>query len=269
MAERLIEAFKGGNLAAPLANVYMSRKDFGEALPMYGWSVRNQVYCLLGGCEDARGFQQWKKVGRQVTKGEKAAAYIMFPFTRTFETPNKEGEGLEDEPMRILYKWTPVFDAAQTEGDELPPVPARDFVAALPLLDVATAWKLPVAAGRGEAGAASGSYYHNGSGEGVKIILRVKNLSTWLHELMHAADNKLGNLVERGQKWRSETVAEFGGCVLANLIGEPEAADMGGCWQYVSAYADAAGIEPLTAINDVLDRTLAAIDLIMATAETA
>ena len=51
------------------------------------------------------------------------------------------------------------------------------------------------------------------------IAVGVKNLATWAHELIHAADDRLGNLTERGQHWRSETVAELGGAILLEALG--------------------------------------------------
>ena len=87
-----------------------------------------------------------------------------------------------------------------------------------------------------------------------------------MHELVHAADDRLGQLTERGQHWRSETVAELGGAVLLECLGQPVEADLGGCWEYVSAYARDAGLEPITACNRVLTRTCDAVALILDTA---
>ena len=98
--------------------------------------------------------------------------------------------------------------------------------------------------------------------------LGVENLSTWAHELVHAADDRLGQLKERGQHWRSETVAELGGAVLLEVLGYETDSDRGGCWEYVTAYATDAGIEPVTACQRVLKRMCEAVALILDTAET-
>ena len=45
---------------------------------------------------------------------------------------------------------------------------------------------------------------------GASIALGVENLSTWAHEFIHAADDRLGHLTENGQHWRAEAVAELG-----------------------------------------------------------
>ena len=85
--------------------------------------------------------------------------------------------------------------------------------------------------------------------------------------MCHAADDRLGNLTERGQHWRSETVAELGGAILREMLGQDTASDRGGCWEYVKHYADARGIEPIAACQKVLKRTCDAVALILDTAE--
>jgi hypothetical protein len=102
---------------------------------------------------------------------------------------------------------------------------------------------------------------------GEAIEIGVKNLSTWTHELVHAADDKNGKLKERGQHWRSETVAELGGAVLLEILGFNHDADLGGCFGYIRHYAQKEKIGVTEACIRVLDRTCAAVALILDTAE--
>ena len=132
----------------------------------------------------------------------------------------------------------------------------------LPLIDVARRWGLSVEAYSGQPRGSHGKYRWRQA-----IALGVENLSTWAHELLHAADDRLGNLTERGQHWRSETVAELGGAVLLTTLGIKQEADVGGCWEYVSAYAKDAQIEPVTACQRVLKRICDAVALVLDTAE--
>lgn len=90
-----------------------------------------------------------------------------------------------------------------------------------------------------------------------------KNLSTWAHELFHAADNRLGNLTEKGQHWRSETVAELGGAILLECLGYSTESNLGGCWDYVAHYAEDAGLQSIQACMNVLKRTCDAVELIL------
>ena len=77
------------------------------------------------------------------------------------------------------------------------------------------------------------------------------------------ADHRLGTLKERGQHWRSETVAELGGAILLSCMGFEKDIDPGGCWEYVNAYATDAKLEPITACQRVLKRTCDAVALIL------
>ena len=60
-----------------------------------------------------------------------------------------------------------------------------------------------------------------------------------------------------------ECVAELGAATLLCILGNELEADLGGCWQYVSAYARDAEIEPMAACNRVLKRTCDAVALIL------
>jgi hypothetical protein len=137
-----------------------------------------------------------------------------------------------------------------------------NWLDSLPLIEVARNWGLNVDAYNGSEHAAKGKYARNHA-----IALGVKNLGTWAHELMHAADDRLGNLKEKGQHWRSETVAELGGAILLEALGYAADSDRGGCYEYIQAYAIEAGLEPIQACMDVLKRTCDAVNLVLNKAE--
>lgn len=257
-AQRILLAFERGNLPKALAPVFINRTD---NVPCRAWSWSNQLLAALCGYDDARGFRQWQQVGRTVKKGEKGFA-IMVPMLGSRETTNAAGEAEKAKFLRG-FSYTVVFGYEQTEGAELPGnAENQAFIDGLPLIDVARAWGLKVETYTGKEGRAQGYYRH-----GQAIAMGVENLSTWTHELIHAADDRLGELKEKGQHWRSETVAELGGAILLEMLGLDEAADRGGCWSYVRAYADAAGIEPITACTRCLKRTCEAVMLVLKTAD--
>jgi len=54
---------------------------------------------------------------------------------------------------------------------------------------------------------------------GQAIALAVENLATWAHELVHAADDRRGEL-QKGADIDREIVAEFGGAVLLRCLGD-------------------------------------------------
>ncbi|MBN2476314.1 MAG: IS21 family transposase [Pirellulales bacterium] len=256
-ARAILEAFRCGSVPKAMAPVFIRRKD---NVPCRSWS--NQMIAALFCGGDARGYRQWQEVGRQVKKGEKAA-HILVPLVgKRSETDAESGQTQE---QTFLYGFTsaPVFGLHQTEGAPLPP-PDPEVMAwleNLPLVEVARSWGLSIDAYNGRPGAPLGKYRGRQG-----IALGVENLATWAHEMCHAAGDRLGNLTERGQHWRSETVAELGGAILLEILGHETHSDRGGCFEYVKAYADAVGIEPMAACQRVLNRTCDAVALILGTA---
>jgi hypothetical protein len=256
-AQDILEAFKSPNgLPKPLARIFVRRRDH---VPCNAWSWRNRLIVALHGYSDARTFRQWQQVGRHVQKNEKAFR-ILQPVTK------KTVDEKTGEERRIVYgfRGLAVFGLEQTEGD---PVRSGDpaiesWIASLPLLEVAQSWGLSVEAFNGTTYSCLGRYTW---GQG--IALGVKNLATWTHELVHAADQRNGNLRELGQHWRSETVAELGGAVLLQVIGLEHDSDLGGCWDYFRWYAEKQEIEVLDACGKVLKRVCEAVALILDTAE--
>ena len=70
------------------------------------------------------GFNAWRRLGRNVRKGEKAI-WILAPVTRKVETERTNDAG-EPETVAhrspVAFKPAAVFDISQTDGDELPTV---------------------------------------------------------------------------------------------------------------------------------------------------
>jgi len=69
VAEQIIKQFESGDLPKALAQVFVNRSD---NIPSSAWSWRNQFITAIHGTSDARGFKQWQKAGRKVSKGSKA-----------------------------------------------------------------------------------------------------------------------------------------------------------------------------------------------------
>jgi hypothetical protein len=256
-AQKILRAFEDTNsLPKPLAQVFIRRKDSRHCRK---WSWGNQLLVILNGFTDARGFRQWEQVGRKVKKGERAF-FILGPVTKNV----RNQETGEEKVIVVGYKSIPVFGLQQTEGKSLPSgdPDLEKWIQSLPLLAVAKRWRLAVGTFDGEGMDILGRYLN---GEAIEV--GVKNWSTWCHELVHAADDRNGSLKEKGQHWRSETVAELGGAVLLEILGFKREADLGGCWSYIQSYAQKEQIGVVEACMTVLDRTCAAVGLILDTAE--
>ena len=260
VAESILLTFKEGNLPRALAPVFIRRKD---GVPCRQWSWSNQLVCILNGTHDARGFRQWHEAGRYVARGG-SGFRILAPCLREekFVDPKTKVESRRS----VLYGFQTanVFAVEATDGKELPERNKEldNWISTLPLIEVAAFWGLKVDAYDGAPKGPKGKYCR-----GKQIALGVKNLSTWAHEIMHAADDRLGHLEEKGQHWRSETVAEFGSAVLLEALGLRKDSDTGGSWEYVKSYADKAKMEPAQACMEVLKRTCEAVALLLEEAE--
>lgn len=143
----------------------------------------------------------------------------------------------------------------------------QQFLQNLPLREVAESWGLKVSAFSAKWGNAQGKYWRSIFNDTKGIGIGVENLATWCHELVHSADDKLGTLVERGQHYRSETVAELGGAILLRVMGYDRDADIGGAWDYIQHYCKSAKTDPLRACIDVLKRVGESVSLILETAD--
>jgi len=268
-ARSILAAFQSGNLPAALAPIFIRRTD---DCPCRKWSWGNQLIAALHGTSDARGFGQWLNVQRAPRKGSKAF-HILAPVMKKIETTDASGRKVE-RLFPVAFKTTPVFRVEDTDGEALPvDTHTREFIDALPFLSVAKEWKIDVASYSGRAGSALGKYCVRKPLPGLNlpteraIALGVENLATWAHELIHAADDQLGHLVEKGQALHSETVAEFGASILLECAGLQADSDLGGAYLYIQSYARAENKEPIAVALQVLNRTCEAVALVLDTAE--
>lgn len=262
VAQTIVDAFQKGNLPQALAPMFIKRRD---SLPSAKWSWANQFIAIIHGCSDARAFGQWINVKRCVKKGEKVRCHILAPCTKK-RTVNDPVTGKSEDRLFIYgFRTVPVFDIVQTDGEPLPdPLDqkTRDYFNNLPLKEVAESWGLTINSADGGKKRPKGWYEFKSN-----ITLCVTNVDTWCHELVHAADDKLGNLKERGQHWRSEIVAELGSAIVLTILGAEIEADLGGCWDYIKHYARDAELDPISACMQMLKRTCDAVNLIFTTAE--
>jgi hypothetical protein len=258
-ANTILEAFQHPEeLPKAIAPIFIHRNS---DTPCRKWSWNNQLLTALAGTHDARGYRQWQQADRHVKKGAKAFT-IFAPCTKKI----KEA-GAEDRVICFGFRAISVFRIEDTEGADIPSGdPTLDqWIAELPLRDVAESWDISVNTYNGEEGQAHGRFSR--LGETAAIALGVQNVEVFLHELMHAADYRLGNAVEKGQHWRKEIVAEFGSAILAECLGL-ECSNLGGAYSYIESYARAAEKTPQAACMECLDRICQAVTLVLDAAES-
>ncbi len=263
VGERIVEAFRNPEqLPKALAPVFIHRKD---DKPCSRWSWHNQLVVALCGTVDARGFRQWNHVNRKVKKGAKAL-WILAPCVKRISEKDDAGE---DRARQVVYGFrsVPVFALEDTEGDPLPETDDRydSWARELPLMEVAEAWGINVGTFSYGGGNPLGYYRYAASGNQA-VMLGVENLSTWAHELVHAADHRVTNL--KGEKWHKEIVAELGGAILLECLGMTYDADLGGAFDYIERYAEEARKDTVKACIDVLDRVCNCVKLILDTADS-
>ena len=260
-AQRIVDVFKTPEtLPKALAPIFIHRDD--DNVPCRKWSFHNQLLVALAGTSDARGIHQWNSVGRKLKAGCKAI-WILGPCIKVIKEADEEGQ---ETKRNLLYgfKGIPVFALEDTEGKPLPGNEHyNEWIQNLPLLGVAQSWGIHVGTYSGENKNALG-YFQFGTGRKA-IMLGVENLSTFAHELVHAADHHMTKFA--GDRSMMEIVAELGGAILLECLGRSPDADLGGAYQYIQRYAEAEKKEPVKACMDVLDRTCKCVSLILDTAE--
>ncbi|HEX4955067.1 MAG TPA: ArdC family protein [Thermoanaerobaculia bacterium] len=264
---QLLEAFREGRVPGALANVFLVHGDF----PAATWSWRNRVILALHGHSDARTYRQWRQVGRQVKKGEQAT-WVLRPMTRKAKDEEMDprlGEigaeaDLEEKPHQVVVGFAPfpVFGASQTEGEPLPYQERhRGFLDSLPLVELARSWGLEVQVI--DHPHAAGFFQPERS----QIGLGVANLATWSHELVHAAEARMGRNLRADDLASRELVAEVGGAVLLTLLGYEKQADAGGAYQYARSLCDEDEGKMLSLLTELIDRTCKAVQYVLDEAE--
>lgn len=106
---------------------FLSSEKWSEYLKVqarfHKYSFNNIIMIILQKPDATRvaGYNTWKKLGRQVKKGEKAIK-ILAPLTKKYEKEKLvDGEMVTEEVTEVYgFKLVNVFDISQTEGEELP-----------------------------------------------------------------------------------------------------------------------------------------------------
>ena len=267
VTEKVIGMFRDGDVPEALSQVFVNRSDH---IPSSAWSWRNRFLVAINGTADARGFKQWKDAGRKVSKGSRCF-HILGPCIAKRDMTDPDTGVTVKKSFLYGFKSIPVFSMESTEvtdpekWEKLGGVDQEeeDRLKRMPLVDVALAWGLKVSSYNGKGSSTLGYYRH-----GQAIALGTENLSTWTHELVHAADDRNGTIVKgSGQNAGNEIVAELGGAVLLKIMGKDTEADLGGAWDYVKSYSKGDNGKAIKKCFDLIDRVCKAVDLIINTAE--
>lgn len=207
----ILEMFRTGQLPEAVAETVIHRQR--HDVPSARWSLSNQLLMFANGTKDARGYDQWRQVGRYVKKGAKAF-YILAPRTKTVKEVDEEGNEVE-RTVLIGFIAVPVFRYEDTEGEPLPPVDYRPPTFP-PLWDVARRLGVRVDYVPFLEGQTWRGRYQWGGEK--RILLATHDVDTFFHELAHAVHHTFREL-RGGQHPDQEVVAETVSAVLCHLYG--------------------------------------------------
>ena len=248
----VVTRFQSGDLSPIVQAALIPLPDNA---PAQKWTYRNRMLAYAqGDCLDCRGYQQWKKVGRQVRKKEEAektlAVWISAP--RTYKTTNARGE----EETRLWFTYIPVYPIHNTnpiEGLPFDEVLTYEPIEPPPLMDVArrlgmnVSWAPCAGEKRGSVNKA-----------GTEVKLETHDPKTWFHELIHAVDARTNGDLKPGQHADQETRAELGACVLMQMYGLGDRT--GNSYEYIQRYNPK---DPLKAITAATEDVAAILDVIL------
>ena len=221
--QKIVELFSSNQLPEVCAKALID----SPMKPCSKWSLGNQLLMLIHVTADARGFRQWQEVKRHVSKGARAF-YILGPIivkkmvkVKDEQTGEETGEEQEGEFL-IGFKAIPVFRYEETDGEPLPEYKPRDLP---PLVDVAQKWNIKIAY------EIVPREYGSFSPSLSLIQLGTESWDTFFHELVHAAEQRLGQLNNHQE---NETVAQLAAATLCRMYGRDSDAYS---WNYIAKYA--------------------------------
>ena len=238
----VIEKFKTGELSELIK---IAAFEIPTSWPSSKWSMGNKMLAYVQARTlNARGFQAWREVKRQVKKGAHSI-YIWAP-----RMVKKEENG-EDKIQLIGFFPVAVFPIETTEGEPLKEdLTPRELP---PLFDVAarlgvTVKFQPVAPDR------LGDMGHG------QINMGTDDPRVFWHELAHAAHQATDpEYMDRSSQYK-EVVAEVAACTLATLFGFDYS---GNSWGYLKMFSD----DPIRAIMKAGHHIDQVLNLILAQEE--
>ena len=244
---KILEMFRTENMPEKVA--YLCNP--GQNIPFTKWSLNNKLIVFFSGSMDARGFNQWKKVNRNVKKGAQAL-HILVPTKKqcsvcneckkvhyknkqhpcfdkkTFSCCNKVQQWSNTLNGYTKFKGVPVFKVEDTDGAALDyekiEVPQHRFI------ELAKSWGLEVKSGC-FIGYCYGYYRPKD-----KIVLASPDEEVFYHELAHAAHDRLGLLRKSKNNSGNEIIAEFASAVITYMNGN-KTEKLRNSYEYLEHYA--------------------------------
>ncbi|WP_319405766.1 antirestriction protein [uncultured Desulfosarcina sp.] len=243
----IIASFEQGDIPEAIAYSVFPIAD----IPSAKWSLLNRTLTFLAGTQDARGFRQWKQVGRFVKKGARSFRILVPSFVK-----NENEENGEIENYLRGFMCRPVFRLEDTDGEALDyeMLELPDF----PLIERAEEWGISVKAIPGNY--RYYGYYMPGRKE---IAIATAEEGVFFHELAHAAHEKIKGVLKPGQDSLQEIIAELSAQVLCRMVGKQSRDTTGNSYRYIGRYAEKIKLTPQAACLKVMSETEKVLNLIL------
>ena len=240
--EKLLAMFRDQQFPAEIGWQLIRRRKGDHPLPSDAWSAGNRLIMLASGTKDARGFSQWRDVGRRVKPGSKAL-YIAAPITRKYKSETGQVSAETDDTAIVIvgFRWIPVFRLEDTSGAPLVD-PDYNPEVLPPLFDVAEKLGLSVKWQPFD-GRALGRYRPSSK----EIILSDQTALTYYHEVLHHLDSQT-DPIRPGRLAEAELIAELGASVICAIQGI--SGFEAGSFRYLQMYAE--GKEPEAVLKSLM-----------------
>ncbi len=256
--EGLLDMFKEPESLDTMAKSMFHR---GIDIPSDNWSILNRLIMMRHNTMDARGAKSWFRIGRKVLKGGNFC--IIAPKMIQVDETDKNGEPVIDKntgkvkkrPILVGFRPIPVWPVEKTEGKDVDYKMDKEMPEFL-CEKVAKSWDIDI-----KQGFDNPSFYAYFSPDRKEIVMATDNQQTFLHELIHVADEKVQGKLKPGQEASQEIVAEFGAAVLMRMFGLD--AGTKNTFEYVKRYADNLGKDAVDSVIPLVSRIGKAIKLIL------
>jgi len=192
-------------------------------------------------------YNQWRSVGAQVRKGEKATSIILFKPVTKIEK-GEDGEGDKTKTFPILKTWS-VFNISQVDGEVAEKYQVTTVPTGTKFEDVDRAEFDRAVAATGadiQYGGNKAAYYHP-----PHDYIQIPNeeqfqdfpsfAETVLHETTHWTEWRTG---WSGNYAEGELRAEIGACFLATSLGIPNSDDLSNHTSYLQSWLRALENDP-------------------------
>ena len=267
--EGILRRFESGDIPEAIAYSTFPLYD----IPSARWSLLNRILMFIAGTKDARGFRQWRQVGRHVKKGARSFTILAPRMIKKVvggngngqheEPEGASGQGGKEETVMVLvgFLGVAVFRFEDTEGE--PPVYETIKLPELPLMEVAQSWGVSVKGIPWDR--LYYGFFDQAHGE---ICLASDEETVFFHELSHVAHQRvLGERLKAGQDWQQEIVAELSAATLCRVFGRTPSKCLGNSYRYISRYAGETGLTPVQGCYQVIKGVEAVLNLIFTRVE--